>query len=170
MLVPNITTQSDATTQAVGAALSALVAPGDVLVLSGDLGAGKTQLTKGLAAGLGVAETVPSPTFNLLLVHDGRIPLYHFDLYRLEFAEQLEDLDYWGTLEADGVSVVEWGDRFAEAIPADCIVARILITGDDARVIELEPRGTRGPELAALWAAACESLPGVALVARGENA
>ena len=91
-----------------------------MVVLSGDLGAGKTQLTKGLAAGLGVVEPVTSPTFNILLVHEGRIPLYHFDLYRLEFAEQLDDLDYWGTLEADGVSVVEWGDRFAEAIPEEC--------------------------------------------------
>jgi tRNA threonylcarbamoyladenosine biosynthesis protein TsaE len=170
MPVPTITTQSDAATQAVGGALSALVAPGDVLVLSGDLGAGKTQLTKGLAAGLGVAETVPSPTFNLLLVHEGRIPLYHFDLYRLEFAEQLEDLDYWGTIEADGVSVVEWGDRFAEAVPDDCIVVRILITGDEARAIELDPRGTRGQELATAWVDACASLSGVAIAARGESA
>ncbi len=128
-----ITTDSDAATQAVGRALAALVAAGDVVVLSGDLGAGKTQLTKGLAAGLGVVEPVTSPTFNLLLVHVGRIPLYHFDLYRLEFAEQLDDLDYWGTLEADGVSVVEWGDRFAEAVPEECLVVRMLITGDDER-------------------------------------
>jgi tRNA threonylcarbamoyladenosine biosynthesis protein TsaE len=132
-------------------ALAGLVAAGDVIVLSGDLGAGKTQLTKGLAVGLGVVESVTSPTFNILLVHEGRIPLYHFDLYRLETAEQLDDLDYWGTLEADGVSVVEWGDRFAEAVPDQGVVVRILITGDDCRALEIEGRGVRGEMLASAW-------------------
>ncbi len=159
MPVRTIETMSEAATQAVGRALAPLAAAGDVLVLSGDLGAGKTQLTKGLAAGLGVTEPVTSPTFNILLVHEGSIPLYHFDLYRLEAAEQLEDLDYWGTLEADGISVVEWGDRFAEAIPEACIIARIRITGDDARAIEIEPRGARGGALSGAWAAACADLP-----------
>jgi tRNA threonylcarbamoyladenosine biosynthesis protein TsaE len=158
-----ITTESEAATQAVGRALAGVVRAGDVIVLSGDLGAGKTQLTKGLGVGLGVAEPVTSPTFNILLVHEGRIPLYHFDLYRLEVAEQLDDLDYWGTLEADGVSVVEWGDRFAEAIPEQCIIVRILITGDDSRALEVEPRGVRGAEVAELWASACTGLPGVAV-------
>jgi len=161
MAIRIITTESEAATQAVGGALAPLVAPGDVLVLSGDLGAGKTQLTKGLARGLGVAEPVTSPTFNLLLVHEGSIPLYHFDLYRLETAAQLDDLDYWGTLEADGVSVVEWGDRFAEAVPADCVVVRIQITGDDTRALEVEARGARGESLASRWVDACEALPGV---------
>ena len=146
-----IATASEAATQAVGArAGRRSCAPGDVVVLSGDLGAGKTQLTKGLAAGLGVAEPVTSPTFNILLVHEGRIPLYHFDLYRLESAEQLEDLDYWGTLEADGVSVVEWGDRFPEAMPErrarSCASASPATT---SRALELEPRGARGAALAA---------------------
>ncbi len=169
MPVRTITTESDAGTRAVGRALASLVAPGDVLVLSGDLGAGKTQLTKGLAAGLGVVEPVTSPTFNLLLVHAGRIPLYHFDLYRLEFAEQLDDLDYWGTLEADGVCVVEWGDRFAEAIPETCVVVRIRIAGDDERALEVEPQGMRGEELAASWAAACSALPAIGVTGGGER-
>jgi len=159
-----ITTESDTATQAVGHALAALVMPGDVVVLSGDLGAGKTQLTKGLAAALGVVDSVTSPTFNILLVHEGRIPLYHFDLYRLQAAEELDDIDYWATLEADGVSVVEWGDRFAEAIPEECVVVRIRITGDDARVLALEPRGIRGEEIATLWAEACTGIVGVGCV------
>ena len=108
----SIHTESPLATRSCGAAVAPLLRAGDVLLLCGDLGAGKTQLTKGIAEGLGVAEPVTSPTFNILLVHEGRIPLYHFDLYRLERAEQLEDIDYWGTLEGDGVSVVEWGDRF----------------------------------------------------------
>jgi len=164
-----ITTQSEAATQAAGGALAALVAPGDVVVLSGDLGAGKTQLTKGLARALGVTEPVTSPTFNLLLVHEGRIPLYHLDLYRLESASQLEDIDYWGTLEADGVSVVEWGDRFAEAVPEECVVVRIHITGDDERVLEVEGRGARGTALASAWADRCRSLAGVRLGGEGER-
>lgn len=152
-----IATSSEAATQTVGTVLAPLVAPGDVLVLTGDLGAGKTQLTKGLALGLGVAEPVTSPTFNILLVHEGRIPLYHFDLYRLTKAEELEDLDYWGTLEADGVSVVEWGDRFAQAVPDACVIVRLCVTGDDEREIVLEPRGERGAALAAEWGFACRS-------------
>jgi tRNA threonylcarbamoyladenosine biosynthesis protein TsaE len=152
-------------TEALGEALAPLLAAGDVLVLSGDLGAGKTQLTKGIARGLGVEEPVTSPTFNLLLVHEGRIPLYHFDLYRLEIAEQLEDLDYWGTLEADGVSVVEWGDRFADAIPADGVTVRIHITDDDARRLQLEPLGARGEALAAAWVAAAAGVAGASVVA-----
>ena len=169
MPIRTITTESDAATQAVGCALAPLAEPGDVIVLSGDLGAGKTQLTKGLAAGLGVLESVTSPTFNILLVHDGRIPLYHFDLYRLDFAEQLDDLDYWGTLEADGVSVVEWGDRFAEAVPEECVVVRIHITGDDSRALAVEPRGVRGDELATSWAAACAAVPGAGVDSGSER-
>jgi tRNA threonylcarbamoyladenosine biosynthesis protein TsaE len=156
------TTSRDAT-EALGEALAPLLDVGDVLILSGDLGAGKTQLTKGIARGLGVAEPVTSPTFNLLLVHEGRVPLYHFDLYRLEFAEQLEDLDYWGTLEADGVSVVEWGDRFEGSMPVDGITVTILITDDDARTLVLEPLGDRGAQLAAQWAAAAAEVPGASL-------
>jgi tRNA threonylcarbamoyladenosine biosynthesis protein TsaE len=161
-------TSDNAATIAAGAALAPLVEAGDVVVLSGDLGAGKTQLVKGLAAGLGVVEPVKSPTFNILLVHEGRIPLYHFDLYRLEQPEQLTDLDYWGTLEADGVSAVEWGDRFAEAIPEQCVIVRILITGDDSRSLQVEPRGERGQVLSSAWAAACAAFPGLR-VKRGET-
>jgi len=169
MTLYTIATSDEAATQAVGGALAPLVAPGDVVVLTGDLGAGKTQLTKGLASALGVAEPVTSPTFNILLVHEGRIPLYHFDLYRLTHAEELEDLDYWGTLEADGVSVVEWGDRFAAAVPEQCVVVRINITGDDTRLIEIEPRGARGEELAEAWCAASAGLPGVNVGSGGEG-
>jgi len=163
-----ILTSDNAATIACGVALAPFVEPGDVVVLSGDLGAGKTQLTKGLAAGLGVTEPVTSPTFNILLVHEGRIPLYHFDLYRLERSEQLTDLDYWGTLEADGVSAVEWGDRFSEAIPEQCVIVRMLVVDDDSRALQVEPRGERGRALAAAWTGACSALVGVA-VERGED-
>jgi len=147
-------TTSAEQTMRIGEMLASFVAPGDVVLLSGDLGAGKTQLTKGLAIGLGVEEPVTSPTFNILLVHEGRIPLYHLDLYRLEHASELEDLDYYGTLESDGVSVVEWGDRFEEASPASGLAVTLLIEGDSERRVEIVPIGARGEELAAAWVAA----------------
>jgi tRNA threonylcarbamoyladenosine biosynthesis protein TsaE len=147
-----------------GRVLGPLLVAGDVLLLSGDLGAGKTQLTKGIARGLGVLEPVTSPTFNILLVHEGRIPLYHFDLYRLDHGWQLEDLDYYATLEADGVSVVEWGDRFAEAVPCDGLSVTLRIDDDAERRIDLRPLGPRGETLARLWAGACHEVEGVSVV------
>lgn len=163
MIDVTIDSASQDATQAVGSALGPIVTPGDVVILSGDLGAGKTQLTKGLATGLGVSEPVTSPTFNILLVHQGRLPLYHFDLYRIDTAGQLEDLDYWGMLEADGVSVVEWGDRFAEAVPQECVVVTIHVVDDESRSLVLSGRGVRGEELAAAWARACAGLIGVSV-------
>lgn len=158
-----IDTYSAEATRSVGEVLGTLVAPGDVLLLSGDLGAGKTQLVKGLAAALGVAEPVTSPTFNLLLVHEGRIPLYHIDLYRLDAAEQLEDIDYFSTIEADGVAAVEWGDRFDEAAPSDRIAMLLHIVGDTERRIEVDGAGSRSEQLVGHLAASLEGLDGVAL-------
>ena len=169
--MPDLTvlTSSTEATQALGAALAPLVRPADVVLLTGDLGAGKTQLTKGLAAGLGVPEPITSPTFNILLVHEGRLPLYHFDLYRLERAEDLEDLDYFGTLEADGVAVVEWGDRFSEALPRDGLVLALHIEGDEERRIELHALGDRGRELVAQLAQVAAGLSGVRLPGGGRS-
>lgn len=160
-----VATYSHAATQALGGALAALACAGDVLILSGDLGAGKTQFTKGLAVGLGVVEPVTSPTFNILLVHQGRIPLYHFDLYRLGSAEQLEDLDYWGVLEADGIAVVEWGDRFPEAVPPECVSVNIEIVSDDERLVGIAGVGARGEALVREWTLACRDLPGMRVLA-----
>jgi tRNA threonylcarbamoyladenosine biosynthesis protein TsaE len=152
---------SDEATQSLGAALGDTLAAGDVLLLSGDLGAGKTRLTKGIARGLGVSEPVTSPTFNMMLVHEGRLPLYHFDLYRLDEPSQLEELDYFGTIEADGVSVVEWGDRFSEARPPDGVIITLRIESDDARIIEASSLGERGDQLLGALRQACGALSGV---------
>ena len=95
-------------TQRIAAALAEVVVPGTVIALEGDLGAGKTHFTQGLARGLGVGEAVTSPTFNVMSVYDqGRLPLYHFDLYRLEDALELEDIAFYDYVEADGVSCIE---------------------------------------------------------------
>lgn len=137
-----------------GAVLAALLAPGDVIALSGDLGAGKTQLVQGVARGLGAADPVTSPTFNILMVHEGRLPLYHFDLYRLETAEQLEDIGFYETVEADGVSMIEWGDRFPAELPPDHLLVVIHRLGDERRRFELRSSGTRSDALARAWSAA----------------
>lgn len=141
-------------TERMGELLATLLRPGDVVLLSGDLGAGKTQFSKGVARGLGVCEPVTSPTFNILLVHEGTdMPLFHFDLYRLEHESELEDIDYFGTLEDGGVSLVEWGDRFPAAMPEDALSVTIGITGDDSRSIEIVPSGSRSTQLADAWMA-----------------
>lgn len=156
-----IRTHAEEGTHAVGLALAALLSPGDVLLLSGDLGAGKTALVKGIAEGLGVSGPVTSPTFNILLVHRGRVPLYHIDLYRLEHADQLEDIDYFGTIESDGVTAVEWGDRFPEAAPADHLDVRISIEGDADRMLEVRGTGERSASIEASLPAACRGIVGI---------
>ncbi len=132
-------------TRALGAALGRSAAPGDVLWLHGELGAGKTEMTKGIAAGLDCREAVSSPSF--ALIHEYltcRLPLYHVDLYRLEGAAVL-DLGLEDYLEGLGVTVVEWGER----LPADFFTDGIDVTltfvdDDDARRITLAPRGPAG--------------------------
>jgi tRNA threonylcarbamoyladenosine biosynthesis protein TsaE len=135
-------------TSEIGRRLGSAACPGDVIALSGGLGAGKTRLAQGIARGLGVTGTVPSPTFNLLLVHPGRCTLYHFDLYRLERPDQLEDIDFWGTLEAGGVSVIEWADRFPGELPDERLDVNLEPLDEHSRRIVLTPRGTRARDLA----------------------
>jgi tRNA threonylcarbamoyladenosine biosynthesis protein TsaE len=135
-------------TQGIARDMARRAQAGDVILLVGDLGAGKTHFTQGFAAGLGEPEVPTSPTFNLVSeYHGGRLPLYHFDLYRLDDAEQLEDIDYFGIIEGDGVSLVEWGDKFEEAAPDDCLVLDFSVVDDGLRVITAKPTGPRGRAL-----------------------
>lgn len=147
-------TASPEETERAGEALGALVRAGDVVALTGDLGAGKTHLVQGMARALGAAERVTSPTFNLLLVHPGPLPLYHFDLYRLEHEEQLEDIAFYETVESDGVSAIEWGDRFPASLPPDRLMVAIHREGETGRRFEVDGRGLRGTQLEAEWVAA----------------
>ena len=125
-------------TQRIAAALAKVVVPGTVIALEGDLGAGKTHFTQGLARGLGVGEAVTSPTFNVMSVYDqGRLPLYHFDLYRLEDALELEDIAFYDYVEADGVSCIEWAAKFPEEIPAQALWISITTREDNVRSIEV---------------------------------
>jgi tRNA threonylcarbamoyladenosine biosynthesis protein TsaE len=146
---------SPETTEEFGAKLGALLCPGDVVLLSGDLGAGKTQFTKGVARALGVEQPVTSPTFTLMSEYPiaGGGSLQHFDLYRLEDAQELDDIDYFGLLEGSAVSVVEWGDRFAECMPLDYLLVSLSLADDEARALRFE---ATGPRATALFARAME--------------
>lgn len=144
-------------TERLGERLAAVARPGDVVLLTGDLGAGKTRFSKGVGRGLGVQEPITSPTFNILLVHEGtNMPLFHFDLYRLEDASQLEDIDYFGTLEDEGLSLVEWGDRFPQALPVDALTVDIRMLDDQARELEVSWTGPRSEYVAHAWAGEVE--------------
>jgi tRNA threonylcarbamoyladenosine biosynthesis protein TsaE len=143
-----IETGSHAETALVGRLLGQLARPGDVVALAGPLGAGKTCLAQGIARGVGVLEPVPSPTFNLLLEHAGELTLHHFDLYRLQRAAELEDIDFYATVESDGVSVIEWADRFPSELPDDRLEVVIDDEGGDRRRLSLEPHGSRARQLA----------------------
>lgn len=135
-----VTTTTEETI-ALGERLGALLQPRDVLVLTGDLGAGKTQLTKGIAAGMGIADDVTSPTFNILMVYEGaRMPLYHFDLYRLDDPDQLEDIGFYDVLEGDGVCVIEWGEQFLEQIGPERLDVYLTRLDEQAAIGEEPPR------------------------------
>ena len=137
-------------TLALGQTLGEYVQPGTVIVLSGDLGAGKTQLTAAIAQGLGIDESVTSPTFAILKIYSsGRIPLSHMDLYRLETAAQLDDLDFWDLLRQDEPSaiVIEWGDMFEEVVSRADLLVILRIAGHGEREIDLQARSPRGMEL-----------------------
>jgi tRNA threonylcarbamoyladenosine biosynthesis protein TsaE len=146
-----ITTSEASGTRRAGELLAVLARAGDVIALSGGLGAGKTALVQGVAAALGVTGHVPSPTFNILLVHRAVLPLYHFDLYRLERAEQLVDVDFYETLESDGVVAIEWADRFPSELPDDRLDVAIETIGERERVIRPVGTGPRSRALARAW-------------------
>ena len=131
-------TNSPEETRALGEKLASGMKPGDVLLLYGELGAGKSELTRGIARGLGVTETVTSPSFTILNVYEsGRCPLYHFDWYRLESAEELYELGMDEYLGGDGIAVVEWAERCPEAIPDTYIRIDITATGEEQRQFEI---------------------------------
>jgi tRNA threonylcarbamoyladenosine biosynthesis protein TsaE len=131
-------THSPAETEAVGRRLAEQLQPGDVVALTGELGAGKTCLVKGIAAGLGIAETVTSPTFTIIHEYGGgRLPLYHVDLYRLDTPEQALAVGIEDYLTGNGITVIEWAEKIEPLLPARALRVRISISDDTARRIEL---------------------------------
>ncbi len=133
------TTNSAAETRALGEKFAETLAPGDTVVLEGQLGAGKSEFTRGIARGLGVRETVTSPSFTILNVYEsGRCPLYHFDWYRLESEDELYEMGMDEYLGGDGIAVVEWAERCPDAVPDRVIRVRLEVTGDETRQIEID--------------------------------
>ena len=133
-------TASEAETEALGEALGKTLSPGAVVAFTGDLGAGKTAFTRGLARGLGIGERVTSPTFTIVNEYEGgRLPLFHFDMYRLGSSDELFDIGWDDYLERGGVCAVEWSENVADAIPPDAV--RVAIErapgGDDCRRITI---------------------------------
>ena len=131
-------THSPAETEAVGEALAKTLRPGTVLAFRGDLGAGKTAFTRGLGRGLGCTERVTSPTYTIVNEYtSGRLPLFHFDMYRLRSSEELFDIGWEDYLERGGVCAVEWSENVADALDG-AIWITIEKTGDDSRKITIE--------------------------------
>jgi len=131
-------TSSPAQTEAVGAALAAVLTPGTVIAYRGDLGAGKTAFTRGLARGLGVRESVTSPTYTIVNEYlSGRCPLFHFDMYRLGSEDELFDIGWEDYLERGGVCAVEWSENVDDAME-DALYITIEKLGEDSRRITLE--------------------------------
>lgn len=121
--------------------LGAGALPGTVVALMGGLGTGKTVFARGLAAGMGITEDITSPTYTLLDVHEGRIPLYHFDLYRIEKSEELDRLffeEYW---EGEGVSVIEWAERALDRLPPGYVRITLDYLDETRRSITIETTG-----------------------------
>lgn len=139
-------TRSEAETEALGAALAGTLSPGSVIAYTGDLGAGKTAFTRGLARGLGITDRVTSPTYTIVNEYPGSTPLFHFDMYRLDSSDDLFDIGWEDYLARGGIIAVEWSERVEDVLDEDTIRIRIQKDpdNDDGRTITI----TGGTELA----------------------
>lgn len=144
-------------TEAVGEQLAPLLQAGDVILLEGDLGAGKTTFTRGLARTLGISRAIKSPTFTIIREYrDGRLPLFHMDLYRLENSSA-DDLGLEEYFEGNGVSIIEWPEFGADVLPKDNLTIAIKRQGefDDQRLFEITANGSRSTDLLQAFAEKC---------------
>ncbi|SMB89715.1 tRNA threonylcarbamoyladenosine biosynthesis protein TsaE [Desulfonispora thiosulfatigenes DSM 11270] len=137
----SIVTKSPQETEYIGKRMAAFLTPGDIISLTGDLGAGKTLLVQGIAKGLGIEDIVTSPTFTIIQQYEeGRIPLYHMDVYRIKDPIEMEDIGYEEYFYGQGVTFVEWGNLIPELFPEEHL--KIHITNiEDGREIDFEPVG-----------------------------
>lgn len=150
----SVTTRSAEETRDFGTALAAVAQAGDRIALIGPLGAGKTQFAKGFAAGLGVREVVNSPSFTLMAEYEGRLPLFHQDLYRLTGAEEILGGGMVDERALEGVTLSEWAERLPQALDPSRITLRFEVAGDEERVISLQaatPRQARYLRAAQTW-------------------
>jgi tRNA threonylcarbamoyladenosine biosynthesis protein TsaE len=149
------TTHDAAETHALGQRLGSVLRAGDVVVLDGELGTGKTVLAKGIAVALGITDPVVSPTFTVVREYDAPTPMVHVDVYRLDHLQELHDLGFDDLVGEEAVTVVEWGDRVSAVLPNDRL--RVLLEpgdGDDDRIVSIDAAGiTWAERLDALTAA-----------------
>lgn len=129
---------SEAETSKIGMELAQCLTPGNVIAMYGDLGAGKTAFVRGLAQGLGLDARVSSPTFTIVNEYLGKIPLFHFDMYRLSDADELFEIGWEDYITRNGICVVEWSENVEEAFYNDTIRVYIEKTGDSSRIIRIE--------------------------------
>lgn len=132
-----LTTKTAEETIKLGTAIGQLLQPGDILALQGTLAAGKTQLTKGIAEGLGISEPVTSPTFTIISEYYGRMPLYHIDVYRLGSPEDFLDLGVEDILYGQGVCVIEWSEKIMSELPSRTILIHIEAQPDSRRTLTI---------------------------------
>ena len=150
------TSESEAETERLGAAVGALLEPGDLIALDGPLGAGKTRFVAGLARGAGVGSRVRSPTFTLINEYHGRIPLLHVDLYRLE-PNAVHGLALGEALDRAAIAV-EWADRLPAALRGEALAVSIAAPRDDVRTFDVTATGARAAELLERWSVAAAGL------------
>lgn len=135
-----LVTHSAMETRQLGMKLASLLRPGDTVLLRGGLGAGKSELARGIARGLGIAGPVPSPSFTILNAYDeGRLPLYHFDWYRIEDPAEISEMGLEEMIGGDGVALIEWSEKAPDCLPKNVLLAEIRATGEEEREITLTP-------------------------------
>jgi len=134
-----------------GERLGKLLKAGDIIALTGELGSGKTTLVKGIARGMGVKDPrhVNSPSFVILKEHKGRIPLYHFDVYRLDDPSSMDTVGYKDFFYGSGASVIEWANKIRELLPDEYLDMELTVTGEDSRRLVVEGRGRRYDQILA---------------------
>lgn len=154
-----LTSSAPAETTRFAQALAGMLAGGDCLLLAGDLGAGKTWFVSGLLTALGVREQVHSPTFNLVNVYQtaAGVPVYHADFYRLDSLDELLAIGWEDYLDGQGLLLVEWGDRFPEALPADHLRVTFATVGGQQRELAVSAHGQRSQQIEKGWADALVS-------------
>jgi tRNA threonylcarbamoyladenosine biosynthesis protein TsaE len=148
-----VVSQNSLDTEMLGEHVGRLLEAGDIVCLYGELGSGKTVLTKGLARGLGVTpeRAVRSPSFVLMQCYQGRVPVYHADLYRLDGPTDIEDIGLHEFLGGDGVAVIEWADKLEASLPMERLEITLAHQTEETRLITITPRGARYRQLLERW-------------------
>ncbi len=132
------TTKTPEETIELGRKIGRLLKKGDIIAMQGTLAAGKTTITKGIAESLGVLDTITSPTFCLISEYEGKMPLYHMDVYRLEGTDDFENLGTDDMLYGDGVSIIEWSEKIMDALTKKTIILKLEPQDDGSRIISIE--------------------------------